>query len=131
MSAETKVREAIAAVNARFREAVRRGSADDLAANYTPDGRILPPNSPPVEGTEAIRSFWGAILGMGVRDVVLESAEVEVHGSTAVEIGRCWIYAEAGVEVDRGKYIVVWKKTPTGWRLHRDIWNSCKSAAGN
>ena len=131
MTAETSVREAIAAANDRFGEAFRRGSAADLAAAYTPDGRLLPPNFPPVDGTDAIRAFWGAVLEMGIRDARLESIEVEAFGDTAVEVGRYHLYVEGGAEANNGKYVVIWKKLAGGWRLHRDIWNSCKPAAGS
>ncbi|MDH5788253.1 MAG: hypothetical protein OEZ40_08185 [Candidatus Bathyarchaeota archaeon] len=25
---------------------------------------------------------------------------------------------------EKGKYISIWKHTASGWKLHRDIWNS-------
>jgi len=33
--------------------------------------------------------------------------------------------------MDHGKYIVVWKNTADGWRLHRDIFNSNMAASGD
>jgi ketosteroid isomerase-like protein len=31
---------------------------------------------------------------------------------------------EGGKVVDRGKYIVIWKREQGQWKLHRDIWNT-------
>jgi hypothetical protein len=28
---------------------------------------------------------------------------------------------------DRGKYVVMWKSTPEGWKLHWDIWNTSQA----
>ena len=43
---------------------------------------------------------------------------------TAAEVGRYVLAMADGTEVDRGKYIVLWRHTEDGWKLHRDIFNS-------
>jgi ketosteroid isomerase-like protein len=35
----------------------------------------------------------------------------------------------SGKQIDRGKYITVWKKQQGQWKLHRDIWNTSMPAA--
>ena len=46
---------------------------------------------------------------MGLRELVLETVELEDHGETAIEVGRYTLKADGGVVADQGKYIVVWK----------------------
>jgi ketosteroid isomerase-like protein len=49
---------------------------------------------------------------------------VEAHGETATEVGTFSIRDAGGKEVDRGKYVAVWKRVQGQWKMHREIWNS-------
>ncbi len=44
-------------------------------------------------------------------------------------MGAAALFAKDGAQADAGKYLVLWKKTDAGWRMHRDIWNSNRAAA--
>jgi uncharacterized protein (TIGR02246 family) len=114
----------IAAVNRAFEDAVRKGDADRLAQLYTADAIALPPDGPFVRGRDAIRDLWGGIMrDMGLREVALETADLEVSGDTACEVGeaRLTLAPSSTVTV---KYVVAWKKAGGRWQLHRDIWNA-------
>ena len=50
--------------------------------------------------------------------------EVEKHGHTANEVGELEIRGADGQVLDRAKYIVIWKKEGSAWKLHRDIWTT-------
>jgi ketosteroid isomerase-like protein len=58
----------------------------------------------------------------------LTAAEVEAHGLVASEVGTFVVKVKDGTVVDRGKYVVVWKKVGGQWLLHRDIWNTSQPA---
>ncbi len=122
------VKAEIKKADARFSEAFKKGNAAEVAAAYTEGATLLPPNSPTVEGTKAITEFWHTVMDMGIKDVKLESVEVEAHGETAIEVGQYTLFVQGSVEVDNGKYLVVWKHDRGTWKLHRDIWNSSKPA---
>lgn len=124
MAASTVVRDAIAAVNDEFTKAIGEGDAEAVAALYTRDAQLMPPNSDVVTGREAIQAAWQAGLDAGVRSVTLEIVEVESHGITAVEVSRYTLRGEEDLVLDRGKYIVIWKLRDGRWMLHRDIYNS-------
>lgn len=126
-STSTEVRDAIAAANENFMAAWKRGDAAGLAALYTENGQVLPPNSDFVTGKEAIQAFWQAIIDMGIKGIKLKSVEVEGHGDTAIEVSEYTIHGEEGQELDKGKYIVIWKQKEGQWKLHRDIYNSNSS----
>ena len=104
--------------------AVKEQDAAALAAFYTEEGQVLPPNSDFVMGQEAIQGFWQAVMDMGIRRAELETVELEDHGETAVEVSKLTLYAEGDVVADKGKYMVVWKQKEGVWKLHRDIFNS-------
>ncbi len=58
-NAEDKpVRAEIEAVNEKFIAALNGGDAAGIAALYTEDAMLLPPNSEMLEGREAAQAFW-------------------------------------------------------------------------
>lgn len=126
----TEIRNAIMAGNEKLMAAASRGDATAMAALYTEDGQVLPPNSDAVSGRPAIQSFWQGAIQMGIKAVRLETIEVEGHGSTANEVGKFTLQGEGGLVVDTGKYVVIWKQEAGQWKLHRDIWNSSRPAPG-
>jgi len=122
------LKEEIDKTNAKFIEYIRKGDAAGLATLYTEDACLMPTNSPPLVGRENIKGFWGAaIQTMGVKDAALTTEELVGEGDTVTEYGEYKLMAqlegqEAGEDV--GKYVVLWKKTPEGWKLHWDIFNT-------
>jgi uncharacterized protein (TIGR02246 family) len=121
-------REAISAANARFMEAFRAGDAAGVAACYTADAQIMPPNSDVITGTDAIAGFWGTVMAAGIAGARLETMEVEAQGDVATEVGRYALSGADGGSIDAGKYLVVWHRDGGAWKLHRDIWNTSRPA---
>jgi uncharacterized protein (TIGR02246 family) len=121
---QSATRTAIEAANQKFVELFKKGDAAGLAAFYTPDAEALPPNDAPVQGREAIQKMWQSVLDGGSAAVTLTTREVEGGGDFAWEGGTYELFDKAGASLDRGKYIVVWKRAQGRWLLHRDIWNS-------
>lgn len=118
------VRAAIEAGNKLFQDAAARGDGAALAALYTADGKLLPANSDFVAGTAAIQKFWQGVLESGIRGATLTTVEVEGHGTVAHEVGQYELRDQAGKVLDKGKYVVIWKKVGAQWKLHRDIWTT-------
>jgi ketosteroid isomerase-like protein len=119
----SSVREAVADGNRKLGAALQRKSYADLAALYTAEALVLPPDAPIVRGRKDIESFWKeTATALGLANATLKTLDLEVVGDTAYEVG------EARLETGQGpatvKYVVVWRKGGDGgWRLHRDIWN--------
>ena len=109
----------------RFATAWRRGDAAGVAACYTTDPTVLPPNAPLVKGAaanaERIRAYIQTAAAVTPE---FTRVEVESFGDTAVEVGTFVVRNDAGAVVDRGKHIVVWKEQDGAWRLHWDCFNS-------
>lgn len=129
INAQQDTRAAIEAANKQFVATFAKGDAAGLAGMYTTNGIAYPPNGDPVSGRPAIQKMWQSVIGMGVKGATLTTTEVEAHGDTAHEVGTYTMLADGGKQIDRGKYIVIWKREQGAWKLHRDIWNSSMPAA--
>jgi uncharacterized protein (TIGR02246 family) len=118
----------IRVANDNFMATYKRADAAGMAALYTTNGQVLPPNGDFVTGSEALQVFWQGLMDMGIKEAKLASVEVEGHTDTAWEVGKYSLYGEGGQELDTGKYIVIWKKEQGQWKLHRDIFNTSMPA---
>ena len=118
------VRSEIEAANRVFEAAVSRSDGPGVAALYTGNAQLLPAQSDFVSGTEAIGRFWQAAFDSGLKGLSLDTLEVEKRGDTAYEVGTLELRDAGGKVLDRAKYIVIWKKEGTSWKLHRDIWTT-------
>jgi ketosteroid isomerase-like protein len=123
------IRQQIDSNNAAFMAAFRRGDSAGMAAAYTEDGEILPPNLPPMQGKAAIQAFWQGALDLGLAEAVLETVELQERGDMAWEVGRAALKTKDGQVLDDAKYIVIWQRENGRWKWHRDIWNSSRAAS--
>ena len=119
-----EIHDAILAIEERFMAAYNRGDAPGLAALYTPDGEIMPPNAEAVTGHPALENLFKSFWDAGDTVIKLETVEAEGSGDIAYEVGNYTLSGTAGKINDQGKYIVVWRKVDGHWKLHRDIFNS-------
>lgn len=115
---------AIRAVYAEFLACFARGDMNGVAACYSEDALIMPPQAEPLAGRAAIAALFASLRAAGVASATLETLEAEAAGDTAWETGRYAMRAADGALIDRGKYLVVWKRRGGAWRMHRDIFNS-------
>lgn len=113
----------IVEANGNFMTAFGNQDAEAMAALYTQDAQLLPPNGDFQIGNTAVEAFWGSLFNAGFDGVILETLEVHGNGTLVSEVGLFTLFLN-GQFFDNGKYIVVWKKVNGKWYLHRDIWNS-------
>jgi uncharacterized protein (TIGR02246 family) len=111
----------------RFSAAYVAGDIETMVSLYTPDAVIFPNNSEAIRGHEAIRRYW--TLGPGQRVTLHRAtpAEIRIDGSHAYDHGVYEISGERDGTAwgpTHGKYVIVWRRTPQGWRMHLDMWNS-------
>ena len=114
-------------LNEQFAAAFNKGDSAAVAAMYTEDAVLLPPGADMVKGRENIRAFW-AKMAEQVQDVKLTTMDVKPLGPEAArEIGTFSLKTKgAQPEEVSGKYVVVWQKAGSDWKLATDIWNSNK-----
>jgi ketosteroid isomerase-like protein len=118
----------IDSVNKKFTEYVRKGDSVSLAALYHSDAELLFANSESIKG-KGILSAWGSIIRMGVKDFTFATTDITGAGDLLVETGTYEMKTADGSLIDKGKYVVVWKKENEQWKLYRDIGNTSLPAA--
>ena len=74
------------------------------------------------------KALFQALIDTGIKAIKLETIETERYGDTASEIGRYILEGEGNQVLDRGKYIVIWKREADQWKIHRDIFNTSMPA---
>jgi uncharacterized protein (TIGR02246 family) len=111
---ETAVKEWEEARNAR--------DADAMAAVYSEDAKVLPPDAPVVEGRAAIRTFFRNLFEARPEPADFDEREIVVLGNYTWRQG---IYAVplADGRIEYGKFIQLWKLESGVWKLHRSMWS--------
>ena len=126
------VRTDIESANREIGKAFSSGDIAALAAFYTEDAVVLPPNSQMIRGRKAIEEFWKGAVGMGVRSIQLNTIDVQSSGDLAYEIGNATMQIQpqgGSASRETVKYVVVWKRQPdNSWKLAADIWNSSSAS---
>ena len=111
----------------QFSAAYMRGDVNAIMALYTPDAVIFPERSDAISGHDAVKRYWKREPGQKVTRHRLIPTQVTVDGKHAYDHG---IYEIAGERNGkawgpvRGKYLVVWRREPAGWKMQLDMWNS-------
>jgi uncharacterized protein (TIGR02246 family) len=117
----------IEAVNAKWTELFNKGDFAGVASFYTDDAIAFPPGSAMVKGSAAIGAMWKSMAEQ-VSDPKLTTLDVKPLGpSAAREIGTFSLKTKGPTPQEvTGKYVVVWEKVGTDWKLATDIWNDGK-----
>jgi uncharacterized protein (TIGR02246 family) len=117
----------IEAVNAKWTEFFNSGDFAGVASLYTADATAFPPGSAMVQGAPAIGAMWKG-MAEKVTDPKLTTLDVKPLGpSAAREIGTFSLKTKSATPQEiTGKYLVVWEKVGSDWKLAADIWNDGK-----
>ena len=119
-------RAAIEATSQAFLTAARAADWTAVAATYTEDAVLMPPNAPAVAGRSAIQAFFESLPPVTQFD--LTSLEIEGRDDLAYVRGtyEMTMSGAGGLPVvDSGKYLEIRRRQADGsWLLHRDVFNS-------
>ena len=113
----------IAAAGRRFVSLFALNDAAKIAACYTDDAEILSANMSPIRGRAAIESVFKFTNRPG-HTLEFKTAELDVLGETAIEIGAYVRKQRDGSTFSSGRYIVIWKRVGEEWKIHRDMFAS-------
>ena len=114
-------------VTDRWLKAMENNDSTAVAALYTEDAMLLPPNAPVVKGRAGIRHYLGQFPKITSFKAPLE--EIDGNGDIAYTRGTYEATmmppgSKAPVK-DSGKFIEIRRKQPDGsWLIERDFWNS-------
>jgi ketosteroid isomerase-like protein len=120
-----EARIAIAASNAIYFQAFAKGDSSIFIDRYAKDCWIMPPNASALCGEEAPLEFFRTAYRFGLRNGKFITTDVFGDGKEYVtELGFWQSFDAAGKMFDNGKFLVLWKKTPNGWKMYRDSFSS-------
>ena len=121
---------ALRATRSAFETAAGSGSADAMAALYTADGVVLPPNMARASGTAAIKQLFAGMLTAGTPHLTLTANTVAGRQDMAYVVGSYHLSftPAAGATAppaDSGKYVeVLMRQSDGSWKTAVDTWNS-------
>jgi ketosteroid isomerase-like protein len=123
-AAEAKT--AIAASNALYFESFKKNDSSIFINSYAADACIMAPNARKVCGREGAAEFFRAAYDTyGLRGGKFITTAVYGDGAAYVTEEGLWLSINAkGVIFDKGKFLVLWKKTPEGWKMFRDSFSA-------
>src|SRR5215470_12248095 len=93
------VRKSVDEGNLKFGTAVAREDFAGLAALYTENAKVLPPDGPIVSGRGAIEEFWrSAANALGLTEATLNTVDLEMSGDVACEVGEANLKVGGGAQ---------------------------------
>ena len=118
----------------RWLQLVKAKDAPAIAALYTEDGAVMPPNAPIGKGRAGIEQTWSSMMQTPGFDLTFVPEQIIVSSSGDMALDRgTYRFAAApdGKAInDTGKYVVVWRKVGNEWKAASDIFNSDLPASG-
>lgn len=117
---------AIAKSNDIYFQAFVKGDSSIFIDRYAKDCCIMLPNAPAMCGENAAREFFKmAYDKFGLRNGKFITTQVYGDGEEYVTEEGLWQSFDANnIMTDDGKFLVLWKKTPEGWKMFRDSFSS-------
>ena len=108
--------------------ALNAKDVDSLAAFYTSDARLLPPNGEMTSGRDAVRTIFGGMIDAGLSGD-LTSVEAKISGDMGYDVGT-YTLMDGDTVVDTGKFIEIFHRGDDGeWLITNDMWSSDLPAA--
>jgi uncharacterized protein (TIGR02246 family) len=124
---------AIARLDSTFVDGWLKDDTTAALSVFAPDAVLQPPNSQPLTGLEAIRSFWWPSDGSQTRISKFTSQTDELSGDRNIAYRRgrselSWTYTKGGKsqnQTGRSNSLTILRRDSTGrWSITRQIWNA-------
>lgn len=119
-----KARKEIDEANLEFITLFNRSDSVGLANMFTIDGKSMEPNEPSFNGRSQIQTHYSVVMKAGANKLGLLTTGLWGNENMLAEEGEYTFMSTDDKELDRGKYIVLWKKENGSWKLFRDCYNS-------
>ncbi len=121
-----EAKKAIAESNAIYFQAFVKGDSSIFIDRYAEDCCIMAPGAPALCGPDAPLTFFRlAYHQFGLRNGKFITTNVYGSGEDFVTEEGLWQSFDANNTLyDDGKFLVLWKKTPKGWKMFRDSFSS-------
>ena len=121
MNADEK---AIAAVLAKYQDALNQSNTDAVMKLYTADGVFMPQNSPSSVGAQAVRKSYDAVFDAIKLTVKFDIAEVRQLGpewafARTNSAGRVKVNATGETRAEGNQELFVFQKIGDTWKIAR------------
>lgn len=110
--------------NREFIDLFNRSDSIGLAYMFTTDGKSMEPNEPSFNGRRAIQTHYSIVMRGGANKLGLVTTGLWGDEKMLAEEGEFTFMDKTDKQIDKGKYIVLWKKEEGKWKLFRDCYNS-------
>ena len=117
--------------NRDFVNLFNRGDSVGLANMFTIDGKSMEPNEPAYIGRSQIQTHYSIVMKAGANKLGLLTTGLWGDENLLAEEGEFTFMDKDEKLLDKGKYIVLWKKEDDKWKLFRDCYNSDMPLIGN
>lgn len=118
------VKTVLDAQNKVYDERFRDSTPAYFAARYTKDACVMAPRMPRICGLDGIVKYYWS--GGENQTLTLDMRGEEVNGTPeeVYEVGSYRVLDDEGTEMDKGKFIAIYRNQEGRWKVHREIWNS-------
>ena len=117
--------------NRNFINLFNVGDSIGLANMFTIDGKSMEPNEPAFIGRSQIQTHYSIVMKAGANKLGLITNGLWGDENMLAEEGEFTFMSSEDKLLDKGKYIVLWKKEDGMWKLFRDCYNSDMPLTGN
>jgi uncharacterized protein (TIGR02246 family) len=111
----------------QYTEALNARDAAKLAALYAEDAVYMPPDSPAVNGRQAIQQHYAGLRELPPFQATITPLASEVSGDLGYVQGQFTFKedkSKGGTADVKGKYVVAYKRVNGQWKILYDIFNS-------
>lgn len=106
-----------------WQAAYSAGDAGAVAALYTEDAVLMPPNAPSAKGRAAIEAAMTDVMIAMPAKLEVTAVDLGHEGNMGFAMGT-YTFTDGGNVIDKGKWVEVRKKIKGKWYIHYDMWNS-------
>lgn len=110
--------------NQNLMKAFQAGDSAGVANCFTTDAKLMCSNRPSIAGKENISHYFSNMMKNGIAAIDLKTIKISGDSSILAEEGTYLFYGSKKKQIDKGKYIVLWKMEAGNWKMHRDMWTS-------
>lgn len=110
----------------QFSQYYMNAETQKIADCYTTDGKIFPNGTDIIEGIPAIEKRWRLPENVKTLYHKVTPEEIRIVKKYAYDYGY---YegktqgADGTISTWKGKYVIVWRKVGSDWKIYLDIWN--------
>ena len=109
-------------------DAFNKLDANAVSNFYAADAVLMPPNRGAIRGQSEIAAFWQKGIEEYSDMKPVTEAITRLGSDAVLEIGNVSFKTKSQPDRESdSKYVVLWRKTGTEWKISTNIWNSNKA----